>query len=124
MADSRISCCGITVRFGGLVAVNDVGLGVAPGEIVGLVGPNGAGKSTLFGVCSGLLRPNRGRVLLSGQDVTEASPQSRARLGLARTFQQPEMFMSLTVREHLEQVRLTCEPVRGWCLPAAAASTT
>jgi ABC-type branched-subunit amino acid transport system ATPase component len=91
----------VVVRFGGLMALAGVDVSVPPGALIGLVGPNGAGKSTLFGVCSGLLRPTRGRVLLSGQDVTEASPQARARLGLARTFQQPEMFMSLTVREHL-----------------------
>jgi ABC-type branched-subunit amino acid transport system ATPase component len=91
----------VVVRFGGLMALAGVDVSVPPGTLIGLVGPNGAGKSTLFGVCSGLLRPTRGRVFLSGDDVTEASPQARARLGLARTFQQPEMFMSLTVREHL-----------------------
>ncbi len=65
------------------------------------MGPNGAGKSTLFGVMSGLLRPASGRVFIAGQDVTGLSPQLRARLGLARTFQHPELFMGLTVREHL-----------------------
>jgi ABC-type branched-subunit amino acid transport system ATPase component len=91
----------VVVRFGGLMALAGVDVTVPSGALIGLVGPNGAGKSTLFGVCSGLLRPTRGRVFLSGEDVTEASPQARARLGLARTFQQPEVFMSLTVREHL-----------------------
>jgi ABC-type branched-subunit amino acid transport system ATPase component len=91
----------VVVRFGGLMALGGVDVTVPSGQLIGLVGPNGAGKSTLFGVCSGLLRPTRGRVFLSGQDVTEASPQARAQLGLARTFQQPEMFMSMTVREHL-----------------------
>lgn len=90
----------ITVRFGGLVALHEVGLAVAPQSIVGLVGPNGAGKSTMFSVCSGLLRPTAGVVFLNGQDVTTSSPQSRSRLGLARTFQQPEVFAGLTVREH------------------------
>lgn len=91
----------ITVRFGGLVALNDVNLSVPAASLVGLVGPNGAGKSTLFGVCSGLLKPSRGSVLLDGREVTGASPQARAHLGLARTFQQPELFMGLTVRQHL-----------------------
>ncbi len=91
----------ITMRFGGLVALNNVNLSVPPSSLVGLVGPNGAGKSTLFGVCSGLLKPNRGSVLLDGRDVTGASPQARAHLGLARTFQQPELFMGLTIRQHL-----------------------
>ncbi len=91
----------VSVRFGGLRALSDVSIEVAPASIVGLVGPNGAGKTTLFGVLSGLLRPSSGRVSLRGEDVTEASPQLRARKGLARTFQQPELFMGLTVREHL-----------------------
>jgi ABC-type branched-subunit amino acid transport system ATPase component len=91
----------VVVRFGGLTALAGVDVTVPQGSLIGLVGPNGAGKSTLFGVCSGLLKPTRGRVFLEGQDVTDISPQARARLGLARTFQQPEMFMGLTVRQHL-----------------------
>lgn len=92
---------GVTVRFGGLMALSNVCFEVGPATIAGLVGPNGAGKSTLLAVLSGLLRPNAGRVGLRGEDVTNASVQSRARRGLARTFQQPELFMGLTVREHL-----------------------
>jgi branched-chain amino acid transport system ATP-binding protein len=92
---------GVRVRFGGVQALDEVTIAVPPASLIGLVGPNGAGKSTLFGVCSGLTRPNAGRVLLSGRDVTGTSPQSRARLGLARTFQLPELFMGLTVRQHL-----------------------
>jgi branched-chain amino acid transport system ATP-binding protein len=91
----------VTVRFGGLVAVSDVSLSVPPSTIVGLVGPNGAGKTTLFNVFSGLLRPQEGDVFLGGRKVTGAPPSKRARLGLARTFQQLELFMGLTVREHI-----------------------
>jgi branched-chain amino acid transport system ATP-binding protein len=91
----------VTVRFGGLVALSDVSLRVPPASIVGLVGPNGAGKTTLFGVLSGLLRPQEGDVFLAGQRITRSAPSKRARLGLARTFQQLELFMGLTVREHV-----------------------
>jgi ABC-type branched-subunit amino acid transport system ATPase component len=96
---------GVTVRFGGVVALDDVSLSVPAGSTIGLVGPNGAGKTTLFGVLSGLLRPRAGRVFMSGVDVTRRSPQTRARRGLARTFQRMELFTELTVREHLVVAR-------------------
>jgi len=101
VSTARLAARGVTVRFGGLVALDSVDLDVPAQSIVGLVGPNGAGKSTLFGVLSGLLRPAAGSVLMDGEDVTGASPQLRARRGLARTFQHPELFTSLTVREHV-----------------------
>jgi ABC-type branched-subunit amino acid transport system ATPase component len=91
----------VVVKFGGLTALAGVDLEVAPATAVGLVGPNGAGKSTLFGVCSGLVRPDRGRVTLAGHDLTGRSPQARARAGLARTFQQPQVFAGLTVAQHV-----------------------
>jgi branched-chain amino acid transport system ATP-binding protein len=100
-APDALRASGLTVRFGGITALHDVSLSVPPSTIVGLVGPNGAGKSTAFAVLSGLMRPNAGTVELGGVDVSRASAPARARLGLARTFQQPEMFMGLTVREHL-----------------------
>ena len=98
---SALSAANVTVRFGGLVALEDIAVDIPPRAIVGLVGPNGAGKSTLFGVLSGLLRPASGEVFIDGRDVTGLSPQARARRGLSRTFQQPELFMGLTVRDHL-----------------------
>jgi ABC-type branched-subunit amino acid transport system ATPase component len=99
--EPRLECVGVTVRFGGLVAVRDVSLALPPADIVGLVGPNGAGKSTLFGVLSGLLRPTSGRVLLDGDDITDTRPQVRAARGLARTFQHPELFVGMSIRDHL-----------------------
>jgi ABC-type branched-subunit amino acid transport system ATPase component len=112
---TALAASGVTVRFGGLTALSDVSIDVGPGRIAGLVGPNGAGKSTLLAVLSGLLRPNAGRVVLGGQDVTGASPRSRAGRGLARTFQQPELFMGLTVREHLVLAhRARVSRVRLW----------
>jgi ABC-type branched-subunit amino acid transport system ATPase component len=98
---ARLECSRVTVHYGGLMAVSDVGVAVPPATIVGLVGPNGAGKTTLFGVLSGLVHPTTGTVLLDGEEVTHLAPQHRAARGLARTFQHPELFTGLTVREHL-----------------------
>jgi branched-chain amino acid transport system ATP-binding protein len=112
---AALAASGITVRFGGLTALSDVSIDVQPGKIAGLVGPNGAGKSTLLAVLSGLLRANSGRVHLHGDDVTNASCRSRSKKGLARTFQQPELFMGLTVREHLMLAhRARVAPQRLW----------
>ena len=101
VTEPALAATGVTVRFGGLTALADVSIDVPPGTIVGLVGPNGAGKSTLFAVISGLVRPVTGRVFIAGEDVTGMSTAPRARLGLARTFQHPELFMGMTVRDHL-----------------------
>jgi branched-chain amino acid transport system ATP-binding protein len=100
-APAALEATGVTVRFGGLVALADISVAVPSATIVGLVGPNGAGKTTLFNVMSGLLKPNQGDVYIGGKRVTHKTPASRARLGLARTFQQTELFLGLTVREHV-----------------------
>jgi branched-chain amino acid transport system ATP-binding protein len=111
----RLECRDVTVRFGGVVALKSVSLQVPPASIVGLVGPNGAGKSTLFSVLSGLLKPNEGQVLFEGDDISSVSAGRRARLGLARTFQHPEMFTGLTVREHLQLAhRVATKRSRIW----------
>ncbi|HWA65087.1 MAG TPA: ATP-binding cassette domain-containing protein [Mycobacteriales bacterium] len=114
-SDDRLACSDVTVRFGGLLAVNKASLAVPAGEVVGLVGPNGAGKSTLFAVLSGLLRPASGSVSMDGADVTHERPQLRAVRGLARTFQHPELFAGLTVRQHLVLAhRSRNAPKRMW----------
>jgi ABC-type branched-subunit amino acid transport system ATPase component len=99
--DVALEAVGVTVRFGGVTALDDVSLVVPKGTIVGLVGPNGAGKSTLLGVLSGFVGADAGKVALGGRDVSTAPAHIRTRLGLARTFQQPELFSDLSVREHL-----------------------
>ncbi|MEU5774514.1 ABC transporter ATP-binding protein [Streptomyces venezuelae] len=91
----------IGVRFGGVRALDGVGLGVRRGEVCGLIGPNGAGKTTLFDVLSGIRGPDRGRVLLDGRDVTRRSPVWRARHGMRRTFQRQQLFGQLTVADNL-----------------------
>jgi ABC-type branched-subunit amino acid transport system ATPase component/ABC-type branched-subunit amino acid transport system permease subunit len=96
-----IEAIGITVKFGGLTAVNDASLKVCEGEIVGLIGPNGAGKTTLFNSIAGLNEPTHGAVKLFGNDVTSWPVHRRAQLGVGRTFQAIQMFGQLSVFENL-----------------------
>ena len=91
----------VTVRFGGVTAVNRLSLSIAIDEVTGLVGPNGAGKTTLFNAISGLARPNAGRIVFNAVDVLKVPVYRRARLGLGRTFQVPQPLSRLTVRENL-----------------------
>ena len=108
----------ISVNFRGLKALQGVDIGVPEGGIVGLVGPNGAGKSTLLGVLSGDVRAQHGVVRLGGKDVSGLAPETRVRRGLARTFQLPQLFDELTVREHLTLPRrLAQAPSREWSDP-------
>jgi branched-chain amino acid transport system ATP-binding protein len=96
---------GVTVKFGGITAVNDAYLSAEPGSITGLIGPNGAGKTTLFNVISGLQPPTNGRIRFKNHDVTRSSVNHRAKMGMGRTFQRLEAFGSLTVRENVQVAR-------------------
>jgi branched-chain amino acid transport system ATP-binding protein len=91
----------LSVRFGGLNAVDKLSMSVEAGTIVGIIGPNGAGKSTFVNVVTGFVRPNSGRVLVSGKDVTGVSPWTIAEQGVARTFQIVKPFRDMTVRENI-----------------------
>ena len=91
----------VTVKFGGLTAVNNVTLAIGSGDVIGLVGANGAGKTTLFNAISGLVRPTGGRILFNDADVLRAPMYQRARMGIGRTFQIPQPMHELTVRENL-----------------------
>jgi ABC-type branched-subunit amino acid transport system ATPase component/branched-subunit amino acid ABC-type transport system permease component len=95
----------LSVRFGGVKAVDAVSIEAPSTAITGLVGPNGAGKTTLFNACSGLNRPNAGQILLHGIDVSREGAAQRARRGLGRTFQRTELFNSLTVRQNVAMGR-------------------
>lgn len=98
---SLIAAFDVSVRFGGVIALDHVTFDVAAGEIIGVIGPNGAGKTTLFDVLAGVRRPTSGRVELGGVDVTTKGATWRARRGLRRTFQRQQIFGGLSVRENL-----------------------
>jgi branched-chain amino acid transport system ATP-binding protein len=91
----------ISKRFGAVVIAEGVDLSLAQGEALGLIGPNGAGKTTLFGIATGTLSPDAGRVLFDGQDITSLKPERRCRLGIARSFQVPQPFDGMSVFENL-----------------------
>ena len=95
-----LSVQGVSKRFGGLLAVDNVSFDVTPGELVSIIGPNGAGKTTLFNLLTGQLAPSSGRVLLDGQDVSRLSPNRRAEAGFGRTFQISQTLTSLTTLEN------------------------
>ena len=91
----------LTKRFGGLVAVSSFSFHVERGELLGLIGPNGAGKTTVFNLLTGILKPDYGKVLFSGENITHLPPHEITRRGLIRTFQNIRLMSGLTVRENL-----------------------
>jgi branched-chain amino acid transport system ATP-binding protein len=103
---------GLTMRFGGLTAVNNVNLEIRQGEIRAIIGPNGAGKSTFFNCVTGVLRPTSGRILLNGADITGLPPNLISRAGVARSYQITNILPNATT---LENVRIAAQSRRhGW----------
>ncbi len=96
---------GVTKRFGGLIAVNNVSLELEEGELSGLIGPNGAGKTTIFNVITGVYPVDSGKILFMNQDITRKRPHETAALGIARTFQNIKLFGKMSV---LDNVRVAC----------------
>jgi branched-chain amino acid transport system ATP-binding protein len=112
----RISA--LTKRFGGFIALDNVSVDIRPGERFGLIGPNGSGKTTLINCISGAFRTEAGSVVFSGEDITPLPPHIRTRRGIARSFQIPRPFKSMTVAENL-MVALDFASVAGDFIPAA-----
>jgi branched-chain amino acid transport system ATP-binding protein len=106
-----LEVAGVSVLFGGVLALDEVELGVEAGQVTGLIGPNGAGKTTLFNVICGLQAPTKGAVVLDGEDINAAKPFDRARRGIGRTFQRLEIFGSMSAYEN---VRLGAEIRQQW----------
>src|SRR3982751_5245593 len=103
---------GLTIRFGGLTALNKVNLEIRRGEIRAIIGPNGAGKSTFFNCVTGVLRPTSGRILLNGADITGLPPNLISRAGIARSYQITNILPNATT---LENVRIAAQSRRhGW----------
>ena len=101
MSDAALQADNITIKFGGLVAVNDVSFTIPQESVVSLIGPNGAGKTTFFNILTGLYQPTSGRIFLGGRDVTGRPPHKIAAMGLARTFQNIRLFNLMTAEENV-----------------------
>ncbi len=91
----------VTVKFGEIVAVNNVSVSVRRGEILAIIGPNGAGKTSLLNVISGFYKPLSGRIIFKGMDITRMPPHKRVKLGLSRTFQHSQLFMGMSVLDNI-----------------------
>ncbi len=110
-ADALLSAQNVTMRFGGIVAVNEMNVALPKGSICGIIGPNGAGKTTLFNILSGFYTPTEGDVIFAGKSIRKKSPDQVCKLGMARTFQNIRLSSQMTV---LENVMVGCH-VRRHC---------
>ena len=121
MSDVLLSAKGITKRFGGLAAVNNVSIDLARNQIHAVLGPNGAGKSTLTNLLSGDLPPTEGQILLNGKDVTGHTPESISRQGLGRSYQKTNIFQPFTVWENVRLAAQSRTPHAARWLSRASA---
>jgi branched-chain amino acid transport system ATP-binding protein len=108
MAEPLLQLSAVSKRFGAIVIANDLELTILPGEAVGIIGPNGAGKSSLFGLIAGDLRRDSGRIAMGSRDISREPPNQRCRLGIGRTFQIPQPFARMTVRENVAVAAAFC----------------
>ncbi|WP_137128689.1 ABC transporter ATP-binding protein [Rhizobium sp. FY34] len=102
MSDALLTVENLSKSYQGVKAVQGVSLAVAPGELLAMIGPNGAGKSSCFNMLNGQIKPDTGRIRICGKDTTGLSPERISRLGVGRTFQVAETFLSMTVRENVQ----------------------
>lgn len=100
--DILLEAKGVCKYFGGLKAVENVDMKIERGKIFGIIGPNGAGKTTFFNICSGIYAPTKGKILLDGKDISGMAPDRIANLGMARTFQNIQLFKYMTVKENVK----------------------
>ena len=112
---------GLTKRFGGVLAANGVSFALDAGEMLAIIGPNGAGKSTTFNMVGGQLRPDAGTVTLAGQDVTGVPPRALCRMGVGRSFQVAQTFLSFSVLGNVQMALLAHHGQTRQMLPDAAA---
>lgn len=110
---------GVTHRFGGLVAVDDVDFHIDAGEVVGLIGPNGAGKTTLFNLISGAVPMKQGSIRFKGEDITHWRPDQICRLGLARTFQTTKLFTGMSAFDNIRLALVFANPDRRFTYNSA-----
>jgi branched-chain amino acid transport system ATP-binding protein len=120
MSEPTLRTEGLTKRFGGLIAINNLNLSLAARRLHAIIGPNGAGKTTFFNLVSGLLPPSEGRVFFEGRDITGLKPHQISRLGIKRTLQIKSVFPQLTVAENLW---ITGQAGRGFLHPFRAATS-
>jgi branched-chain amino acid transport system ATP-binding protein len=123
MTPPLLEARGLNKRFGAVVAAADLQVDLAAGERVSLIGSNGAGKTTLVNMITGYLKPDEGRILLEGRDITELTPRAITRLGVARSFQIPQLCADLTVLDNMLVANACHDPGLSFWKPARRAET-